>query len=241
MTPLMRLLNWIASNPQLLIWVVIIAAPVFKAVLKALGEQKRKRDAMLAAQRAQLEELRTGRASTPPQRIEAPVSARQQMEEAAARRRGQVVQAQRARQPEAPAQAPPAPPAEVRMTQVRLPGGIVMEFPVEQAPQPAPPAPTRPQQQRGQRRRGAKPVQTPVAAPNAETLARAARMEAQREAAREDQEVRARGAALAAGAPVAPPVTRVGQRGLGGVTRDELRRVFILREVFGPPLSMRSS
>lgn len=239
MTPIMRLLNWIASNPQLLIWVVIIAAPVFKTVLKALREQKKKRDAMLVAQRAQLEELRTGRPTPSPQRVEAPVSAREQMEEAAARRRGQVVQAKRARQAgaQAPAQPAPTPPAEVRMTQVRLPGGIVMEFPVEATPQPAPPSPTR--QQRGQRRRGAKTEAAPAAAPNAESLARAARIEAQQAALREDQEVRARGAALAAGSPATPQVTRAGVRGLGPVSRDELRRVFVLREVFGPPLSMR--
>lgn len=174
MNTLQAILRFLANNPQFIIVLVIVGAPILKAILKTLEDQKQKRAQLAARRRLEDEMLRTGRMpqQMPSGGVTPEVSARERLEELAARRRAMIEDA--SRQPQAPQQAPSR-PATVpgQMTQVRLPGGIVIEVPAELVPPEGLPGrtspPPRPQPQptpasqspRPARAQGPRPQQRP--------------------------------------------------------------------------------
>lgn len=132
-----QLLNFLLSDPRILIAIIFLGAPVVKAILKAIQKNKDERRRRLALERAREEALRTGRPEpvgtgqartmqagpveampqSPASQAAGAVAARRRMEELAARRAA----AQRASTParpiatgpsmRSPTPATPAPPA----------------------------------------------------------------------------------------------------------------------------------
>lgn len=191
MPVLQAIFDFIKKNPGALVTLIIIGAPIVSAILKAMAQKKQQRDAMIARDHAELESLRTGRpvpqASAPAQAEQ--VSAKQRLEELAARRRQAVSQVQTQGQPQArPPQLPNAPTAPTasptgRTRQIRLPGGIILEVPDEMtADAPARPAAERSVQQQA-------PSQSMSQAPERARVPkrRSAAQQAQRQAQQQSQ------------------------------------------------------
>lgn len=250
-----QIIQYISQHPQTLWLLIIVGIPVVRGFLKALGEQKRKSDALAARKRAEAEAMRTGRpmapAATEPV---AEVSARQRLEELAQRRRQAMTQAQAqiqtqaarvpARPPRLPATPPSAPrpsPGPVAVRQVRLPGGIVLEVPVEQSPRPETLALPRAQPARSSAGKKRTPEQ---------------RRKIAEERARRDEEAEAADNRRREGikpaqpepAAVAPPTTAHIARPARSLAamfrpsnRAEWQRAVILNEVLSPPVGMRGS
>ncbi len=200
MNTLQSIFRFLANNPQFIIVLIIVGAPILKVIFKSLEEQKQKRTQLTARRRMEDEMLRTGRAPQPMAgaRVEADVSARERLEELAARRRAMIEQG--ATQPQAQTRPPASIPGQ--MTQVRLPGGIIIEVPAELVPpeglpgqgRPAPqPQPARPPQPA--RAQGPRPQQ---------------RSAPQRSQAPQPQRAQAQ--------PLARPTQRTGQRSARGPT-----------------------
>lgn len=187
MPVLQAIFDFIKKNPGALVTLIIIGAPIVSAILKAMAQKKQQRDAMIARDHAELESLRTGRPVPQAQAQVEQVSAKQRLEELAARRRQAVMQGQPQGQPQArPPQLPTAPTASPtgRTRQIRLPGGIILEVPAEMtADAPARPAAERPVQQQA-------PSQSMSQAPERARVPkrRSAAQQAQRQAQQQSQQ-----------------------------------------------------
>ncbi|GJQ30115.1 MAG: hypothetical protein HBSAPP03_19990 [Phycisphaerae bacterium] len=257
MNVLQAIFQFIKNNPGALVTLILIGAPIFSAIMKALAQKKQERDALARREQAQLDAMRTGRpvADTPADQV----SARQRLEEIAQRRRQAIRQSggqARTSQPPTLA-APQAPASTPGMRQIRLPGGIVLEVPEEltqptpppQAPPQPSPRPPSPERRKGSKRRASpQPMPTQPQAP----------ARSQSPTAAEPQKITrsAQRAALAAAAseseplpgPADPhaarptPTKREAMRdavGIGPWTRADWRRAIIMRELLGPPVGMR--
>lgn len=198
MNTLQAIFRFLANNPQFIIVLIIVGAPILKVIFKSLEEQKQKRAQLAARRRMEDEMLRTGRM---PQQmtgggVTPEVSARERLEELAARRRAMIEQG--ATQPQA--QTPPR-PATIpgQMTQVRLPGGIIIEVPAELVP---------PEGLPGQGRSA--PQQAPARAAQSPQPARASGPRPSQRPAPQPQRAQAQ--------PQARPTQRTGQRSSRGPT-----------------------
>lgn len=202
--------------------ILVISAPILKQVIVHLARKKKERDALLARERAQIDQLRTGQGAP-----QGP-SALERLEQASAQRRAPALPPR----PRPPAQRPrPAPVMTAggrpppRTTQIRLPGGIVLEIPAE----PEPPRPKKarpPRAPRAPRPPAPAPVPTPPPA-QAHALSRHEAHEL-RHAQTEQSAWDAPGApGPQHGVPLAP------------LTPSSLRRAIILNEILARPLSLR--
>lgn len=230
--------NWfqqLIGNPQLLVFLAVIAFSVLGTVAKKVQEEKAKREMLRRRQQMELEALRTGRPTGATVAVPAPRQApaqaaqqsaqKQRLDEIAARRKAQLEELRRRQQAGGGAataqrpgpQAPPTRPVPARPT-ASAPARTSAPKPPQTRPQQRPTA--RPPQSREQRPsgpRGSLPVAAPIPAPAH--------------------------AALAAfpGAPRTPDgqqdMARVAH--LRGLSRAELRRAFVLSEVLAPPVSQR--
>lgn len=202
MPVLQAIFNFIKNNPGALVTLIIIGAPIVSAIFKAMAQKKQQRDAMIARDHAELESLRTGR-PVPQTQAPAPaqaeqVSAKQRLEELAARRRQAVMQSQPQVQPQArPPQLPTAPTAPApsptgRTRQIRLPGGIILEVPDEMTAD----APARPTAERSVQQQA--PSQSMSQAPERARVPkrRSAAQQAQRQAQLQSQQNAQRAQAL---------------------------------------------
>jgi hypothetical protein len=235
------LLNWLLNNLQLLVLIGIFVLPVLGKMWANVQKARAMRAAKARAEQERIEHLRTGRVLEPV-RVEQPV------------RRQQTVQ----RVP-SPVMRPSAGGASggadgVRMRQIRLPGGIVIEVPDEtpsgagsgpnsssgaQASQPQRGA-SRPKKQKQPPHRGAgRSGESQIAANNREARAAAtAASEATMAAAYgEAGAVRtATGTAAAAreARGAGPRSSLIGLLG-PGATREDVRKAFVMSEVLGRP------
>lgn len=209
----------------------IVGAPVIKGIASAMRRQAERRRELQALEQAHAEALRTGRVEAsppmipqtmPPVQVGPATAARSELEMMAAQRRAQI-EAMRARR-----QAPPTQQVPRR---------------VETAPMPMPSAPPPQPVQRQGPTKGDRKRQREQARREAE--AQAARDEAA-EAARREAEAKNRRRAQTA-AEAAAPKTTSGERRRrpisiitgGDASRVRWRQAMILREVLGPPASMR--
>lgn len=243
----MGLLKLLINNPQLIVVAIVIIAPVFKAILKAINEAKAERERKRVAEQAKLESLRTGRpvdAAAPAMSGDSALraanaqSARLELEQRAASRR--VATDRPAPNQRMQASGPVArPPTEqpqsgsVETVKLRLPGGMVIELPKAEAPSPAPqnqaPRPPTRQKARGNQRPTPRAPE-PKPRPDAPTD-RAPRVTVMEEQARVAE------AALQKSQPKAP-ADRPPRRMLD-VSAGQLRSSIILGEILGPPPGLK--
>ncbi len=233
-------LNAILSNPRLIIALLVVLGPVLGRIIKVSSEAARKRREAIERDRRQLEGLRTGAMPQPEERAptlstpaQSPTprtatTARQELEQMAARRRAQIEAARAARlgAPPRPNPTPPAPtvqpaPRPVASVQpgpgvqtVQLPGGFVLEVPRAEPQQPSP------QRRQDRRQRPAK-AQTPQApAPPATPSVPPTPV-----------------VSPSRRAPTSARRLLTGPR--GALSALDLRRAVIMQEILGPPVSSR--
>ncbi len=238
-------LQWIGNNIQLIIFVLVFAAPAIGKIIKSMSDARQKRQAKIDRERAEIDALRTGGRVETVNRPLAEPSANEMAQRAAEARRRQAEAAQRA----AAARKTPAPTtmgapgrgAPMRTRQVRLPGGIVLEVPddsPEETPLPAPQSQS--QSQRAKREKKPRTPQraqpaaasiVPEAAPIAAYAQTAPTTSA--EAFGKVGAIAPRTAASATGSRGS--VMFMGQQ----ASRDQLRKAIVLAEVFGRPASER--
>lgn len=238
-------LQWIGNNIQLIIFVLVFAAPAIGKILKSMSEARQKRQAKIDRERAEIDALRTGGRVEAVNRPLAEPSANEMAQRAAEARRRQAEAAQRA----AAARKTPAPTTmgapgrgtPMRTRQVRLPGGIVLEVPddsPEETPQPAPQSQTQPQ--RAKREKKQRTPQRAQPAP-ASIVPEAAPIAAYAQTAPTTSAEAFGKVGAIAPRTVAPatrsrgPVMFMGQQ----ASRDQLRKAIVLAEVFGRPASER--
>lgn len=238
-------LQWIGNNIQLIIFVLVFAAPAIGKILKSMSEARQKRQAKIDRERAEIDALRTGGRVEAVNRPLAEPSANEMAQRAAEARRRQAEAAQRA----AAARKTPAPTtmgapgrgAPMRTRQVRLPGGIVLEVPddsPEETPQPAPQSQT--QSQRAKREKKPRTPQRAQPAPTS-IVPEAAPIAAYAQTApTTSAEAFGKVGAIAPRA-VAPAAKSRGSVMFMGqqASRDQLRKAIVLAEVFGRPASER--
>lgn len=242
----------VSQNPQLVVFLLFLAAPVFKAIAKAFARSKQEREYRAAMQRAEAEALRTGRnVGDVPQRGAAPAdssmndqNARRQLEERAEVRRAAISRAQQrpasaagsmmGRPPTSQPQTAGA-PATAGMIRLKLPNGIVIQVPDPGAGRAAPttPAPVPPPPRAGKRGpRGA----TPQRRADAPTL-RAGEAPTERAPRTRAAEAAAAVEARRNPEPVSTPLPVRG--GYGRPAPGSWRRAVIMAEILGTPPGLR--
>jgi uncharacterized SAM-binding protein YcdF (DUF218 family) len=252
------ILQWIGNNLQIIIFVLVFAAPAIGKVLKNMSEARQKRLAKLERERAEIDALRTGGRLEPVNRPLAEPSANQRAQQAAEERRRQAEAAQRA----AAARRNPSPTistapttmgapgrnAGIRTRQVRLPGGIVLEVPDETsdtspqtAPQPVSQSQAQAQAQRARREKKARTPARPAQPSAASVVPEAAPIAAYAQTAPATS-----AEAFGKVGAIAPRSPAPAARSRGSVTfmgqpqsRDQLRKAIVLAEVFGRPAAER--
>lgn len=235
--------------------VLFIGIPVARAIIREVGKARARKVMIDQARAAELEELRTGprpsSAETTPVSLRSePMSARQQLEAMAAQRRAELdrMRAQRsASPPPMPARAPRAasPRPQPAPAQAQPTSGAAAQIRAAQrsagrTPPQASPAPRK----SSKKHRAQQPMaQTApvVAAPQIDEEAESSlnrRGLLERLAAESEQT-----AAAEAQKRKDPPKSRaVAIFGPGdSISPQDLRRAIVLREVLGPPVSMRES
>lgn len=262
--------NFIQHKPQLIVVAIFVLISFISWVTRTIEAQRKRRQAVLDRERAELEGLRTGPSTAQrpmpaqPQRPAA-ASAQASLEDIAARRRAAMEQLQRRAAGLPP--APPQPRASAARQEVARVLGQVLGVPGTNVPRPAPrPAQQRPIPRPVQRppmpAPPARPAPRPAPRPNAEsdkayavnvpkasqhTNAPAAPQGTPaRPGARASAEAAsayalnipqaARSSGPRGSAPLAPVPTS--QRAFA-VSRQDLRRSIVMREVLSPPVSLR--
>jgi hypothetical protein len=259
-------LTMILQNLHVIIIILVALSGVVGRVAKAVRDVRKERERALAKERAEIDALRTGRASGDPSDAMLPSDPEAALNE----RRRRIEQARRAQaRDEAPqqrqqqrdsatqereSQRAGAPSPQRRTRFVRLPGGVVIEVPEEalppqarSAPQQAPQTPQapsrpRPAQRQPQKARPQRPSNKPTpsrATPQVESQSSTHRL------LDDAPEAAPRGAssgALDAARAIVPGTATRGALALlrRGASREEIRRAFVLAEVLGPPRGMRS-
>lgn len=247
------ILQWIGNNLNLIIFILVFAAPAIGKILKSMSEARQKRQAKIDRERAEIDALRTGGRVETVNRPLAQPSANELAQRAAEARRRQAEAAQRA----AAARSSPAPTTmgapgrgtPMRTRQVRLPGGIVLEVPDESPESTTPPvAPSQNQSQsqsqsqaqRARRDKKQRPPQRTQPVP-ASIVPEAAPIAAYAQAAPTTS-----AEAFGKVGAIAPRAMAPATKSRGSVmfmgqqaTRDQLRKAIVLAEVFGKPASER--
>src|SRR3954464_3854191 len=91
--------SFIRQHPQVIYLLLALGVPLVARIFKTLGEQAQKRQQGLRREQDELDQLRTGRASpTPVDSSAGAPSARQALEEMAAKRRAQIEELRQRRQ-----------------------------------------------------------------------------------------------------------------------------------------------
>lgn len=218
---------WLQNiHPGAIIGLLFLLAPAVGRILKALAEQKKKRDEQIARERAEIERMRLGQPAQAP-------SAMTRLEQAAARRparpfpppaaRPRTPGAARVRQLPRPGAAAPGPDARATTT-LRLPGGIVLKIPTDAAPKGEPSGePARPRPA---------PRQEPAPAPGARPEPAAAPGDPGESAAQ-------RLVSEQIAATARPPQRRRPKLYGEHFGPGDWKRAIIMSEVMGPPASMR--
>lgn len=242
-------LQWIGNNLQLIIFILVFAAPAIGKILKSMSEARQKRQVKIDRERAEIDALRTGGRIETVNRPLAQPSANELAQRAAEARRRQAEAAQRA----AAARSSPAPTTmgapgrgtPMRTRQVRLPGGIVLEVP-DESPESTPPPvaqsqnQSQSQAQRARRDKKQRPPQRAQPAP-ASIVPEAAPIAAYAQTAPATS-----AEAFGKVGAIAPRAMAPATKSRGSVmfmgqqaTRDQLRKAIVLAEVFGKPASER--
>lgn len=265
--------NFIQHKPQLIVVAIFVLISFISWVTRTIEAQRKRRQAVLDRERAELEGLRTGPptaqrpAPAPPQRPAVP-SAQASLEDIAARRRAAMEQLQRraAGLPPAPSQ----PQASAARQEVARVLGQVLGVPGTSLPRPAPrpgqtrPIPPRPVQRPPTPAPTARPAPRPAPRPNAESdkayavnIPKASqRTSSPPPAAPRPQGTSARpgaradaAAAYALNIPQASqstssrapsPLAPASQRAFA-VSRGDLKRSILMREILAPPVSLRDA
>lgn len=255
--------NWVS----LIVALLMVGGPVLGKVFEHLRQAKKKREREMALRQAQLDALRTGRAAetnaqfrtdqpttristdTPSPVLGSPGALTNRSPLQAPRRpMGQPNSqpSQPSRQPSSQPQVAASPSGRVQTRTLRLPGGIMIEVPVEAEPTQAraQQPPPRPQKQK-QRKQQPRPVEAPRAAVSTAT----AKFEVTRQEVFDSQQTVAANALAGAGAPsrgaALSPSARVASRGGFGAllpknaTRADVKRAVVLSEIFGRPVGER--
>lgn len=266
-------LQFILHNLHFVIIVLVALSGVLNKILKASKEVARQREEAIRREREELDRLRTGRSADAPSpmmggpaepvpqpgarqgmTLEEAAEARQRrMREARARQQPRPVGA--AQPPESPRQAPQ------RTRTITLPGGIVLEVPIEDgdiaqgpATSPPPPRPTQRQGQRsaqrpaqrqpqrqGQRSQQPRQPQRPQPQPAAPVSQEPPRAGDGIEPSTHRLVMDAPSAGNSRSRLVAPPTaSRAGVFLASGASRrDEMRKAIVLSELLRPPITMR--
>lgn len=239
--------QWLRNIPWEIVWVlVILLGPGLKGVLTAVARKRKEREALLARERAQIESLRTGRkavnevsaydaletsaakrppappVSQPAQRPQPRTQQPQRAQRATPRPQQQPQRAGASASVRVPPTPPTTPAGQTRL--LRLPGGIVLEIPVE--------APSQQSQQQAQRQAQQKQAQQR----RGTTIK-----------AREPESKPMPAASRAAVSPIVaseistPTVSkRVHHMPIDlPKTRTQWRQAVVMREILSPPLSLR--
>lgn len=257
---LQQILNYL--SPRTIFFILVIGVPVIRGIVKFLKEQKAQRDALERRRMAQSEELRTGRPAPSDVQagVAAPVTAEQRLNELAARRKLLIEQARaraaasgtRRAKPiggQTQSNAPQRP-----MQHVQLPGGLVLEIPIEpdaparphQEPprQPQATNPPRAQPQRKSSRNRTSRPQTPAETPRG---SRPLSAEGVRRSSSESAPSQRRGVSASVDPvhPQAPDMYNTPRVRKGNpsffqrMSGNDWRKAMILREILQPPVSMR--
>lgn len=248
--------QWLRNIPWEIVWVlVIVLGPGLKGVLSAVARKRKEREALLARERAQIESLRTGRkavnevsaydaletsaAKRPPappvpqptQRPQPRTQQPQRAQRATPRPQQQPQQQPQRAGASASVRVPPSPPTtpagQTRL--LRLPGGIVLEIPVE--------APSQQSQQQAQRQAQQRQAQQKQAQQRRGTTIQA------REPEPKPKPTTSRAAVspIVASEISTPTVSkRVHHMPIDlPKTRTQWRQAVVMREILSPPLSLR--
>lgn len=245
--------QWLRNIPWEIVWVlVIVLGPGLKGVLSAVAKKRKEREALLARERAQIDSLRTGRKAVNE------VSAYDALETSAAKRPPAPPASQPAQrpqpqpqQPQHPQRATPRPQpqsqragaaASVRVPPtptppttptgqtrlLRLPGGIVLEIPVETPTQQSQQAQRQAQQKQAQQRQAQQRRGSTPQAREPESKPRPAAS-------------RAAVSPIVASEISTPTVSkRVHHMPIDlPKTRTQWRQAIVMREILSPPVSLR--
>jgi len=172
----MGIFRFFQNNPHFIWLIIVIGAPIVRGIVKKLGEQAAERNRLIEREREQIDGLRTGRVAEVAQGSNTPAnSARQALEELAAKRRAELtqgrVQSGTTQSAGAPSSMSAAPPRQVVRPETvashDFRGAVNPPSPpsIQRAPAPATPLSRNPgrsssqQQQRPQRPYS--PQQTP--------------------------------------------------------------------------------
>lgn len=250
-------LQFLLHNAHFTIFAIVALAGVFRSIAKSLEKKAKERQADLDRQRREVERLRTGRepeaapvtlgASFPTPTAAGQASARQQLEELAAKRQRAFEDLQRRRAASGvstPQSTQPRPttPEQLLATILGAPGTVPkptpapprsrpQTTPTRQAPAPRPvqrqrptptPRPTSAPTAQPRAQRPVAPAPAPVAAPTAEEPA-ARKPMAQPEAPEHTP------------APARDPL------GIATMDRAAWKRAFLMREIFDRPVSLREA
>ncbi|MBS0195214.1 MAG: hypothetical protein JSR77_00490 [Planctomycetes bacterium] len=206
-----KFFNFLLANPHLIVIFFAVTFSIVGRVLKALGEQAEKRRREQARLRAEAEALRTGQSGAFGRPAPMQVSAKEELAELAARRAGETRTTR--------VSPPPIQPAAAARSSGS--GTGLLRVPQTRTTPPAPSAPqykSKSQRQRQQRQAAPPPVPA---------------MSFQKEAS-----------PISSEQPESVPaserrVLNTPVHSSRGMSRSELRRFVVLREVLGPPISMQ--
>ncbi len=258
-------LQQLLQNGKFWIFAIAIGFSLLRAVLKSLEKKAKERQIKLERERRELEALRTGRPTelSSPHSLRGPspvlsqpssptappsqASAREQLEALAAKRRAAIDELQRRRAAAGGSSSPP-PPQPTTPEQVLA---TILGIPTQSSPKPAPthrqrspqPKPSIPAQRSSpkpprDRRRQTQDHAAPIPVERPRPTKVVTPVQEAPEPPRRSILTEAPPASTPA--PETPSPTRADPLGLHALTRGDLRRALVLREVMDPPLALRA-
>lgn len=257
-------LQQLLQNGKFWIFAIAIGFSIFRAVFKSLEKKAKERQIKLDRERRELEALRTGRPTelSSPHSMPGPsplltqpssptpppsqASAREQLEALAAKRRAAIDELQRRRAAAGGSSSTP-PPQPTTPEQVLA---TILGIPTHSSPKPAPthrqrspqPKPSIPAQRSSpkpprDRRKQPQDYAAPIPVERPRPAKVVPRVQEEPEPPR--QNFLAETPAPTTAAPETLSPTRADPLGLHALTRGDLRRAMVLREVMDPPLALR--
>jgi hypothetical protein len=258
-------LQQLLQNGKFWIFAIAIGFSILRAVLNSLEKKAKERQIKLDRERRELEALRTGRPTDTPSSKSMPApsplfpqpsgptppssqaSAREQLEALAAKRRAAIDELQRRRAAAGPASTPPPQPTTPEQVLATILGIPTSTSPKpaptptqrQRSPQPKPSIPTQrasPQPPRDRRQRSQQDYATPMPMERPKPAKPTARVQ------QEVPEPPRRASIAETPTPPSVEVTspsRTDPLGLHALSRSDLRRAVVLREIMDPPLTLR--